>query len=266
MESNPKAARKRAIMSGTPYVITKQFPWKLHEMLDLVQRQGDDHIVSWLPGGRSFRVHMPELFVERIMKLCFNQTKYKSFQRQLNLWGFERNSTECIEKGAYSHPLFVRGRKDLCQEIARAKVKGNKQGNEQLRKGPSSRQPEPPMMKHKFVSPLPEPTTEIKAPSIDNSLVLQLQNVTNAKTIEALGLLNLSRQSAHDTLSRTFDPIVSRAIEFDRTSLLYQSEQDALTAIRARATMNSALQAIREREQHSTAMLVAALQRSSQHL
>ena len=251
MESSPKAARKRAIMSGTPYVITKQFPWKLHEMLDLVERQGDEHIVSWLPGGRSFRVHMPELFVERIMKLCFNQTKYKSFQRQLNLWGFERNSTECIEKGAYSHPLFVRGRKDLCQEIARAKVKGNKQVNEQLRKGPSSIQPELPMVKHKLVSPLPQPTAEIKAPSMDNSLVLQLQNVTNAKTIEALGLLNLSRQFAHDT---------------DRTSLLYQAEQDALTAIRARATMNSALQAIREREQHSTAMLVAALQRSSQHL
>jgi hypothetical protein len=80
--------RKEAILAGTPYKITKQFPWKLHDMLDHVNKEGQDSIVSWLPGGRAFKVHMPDLFVERIMKRFFNQTKYKSFQRQVNLWGF----------------------------------------------------------------------------------------------------------------------------------------------------------------------------------
>jgi hypothetical protein len=67
---------------------------------------------------------MPDLFVERIMKHFFNQTKYKSFQRQVNLWGFERNSKETGgEKGAYHHPLFLRGRKELCQEMGLLKNK-----------------------------------------------------------------------------------------------------------------------------------------------
>jgi hypothetical protein len=55
------------------------------------------------------------------MKNHFQQTKYKSFQRQLNLWGFERNTKESIERGSYHHPLFIKGRKDFCQEMGRQK-------------------------------------------------------------------------------------------------------------------------------------------------
>jgi hypothetical protein len=114
---------KQAILAGTPYIVTKQFPWKLHEMIDSVEKRGEESIVSWLPGGRAFKVHIPDLFVEKIMKLSFNQNKYKSFQRQLNLWGFERNTKGCLAKGSYCHPLFIRGRRDLCQEMARQKIK-----------------------------------------------------------------------------------------------------------------------------------------------
>jgi hypothetical protein len=118
-----ETARKQAILAGTPYIITKQFPWKLHEMLDHVDEEGLDSIVSWLPGGRAFKVHMPDLFVARIMKRFFNQTKYKSFQRQVNLWGFKIRKKETGEKGAYHHPLFLRGRKELCQEMGHQKNK-----------------------------------------------------------------------------------------------------------------------------------------------
>mmetsp|Transcript_12001 Transcript_12001/g.28695 ORF Transcript_12001/g.28695 Transcript_12001/m.28695 type:complete len:353 (+) Transcript_12001:120-1178(+) len=130
-ESSLNAARKQAIMAGTPYVITKQFPWKLHEMLDVVEQRGETSVVSWLPGGKAFRVHNPTQFVDQIMKKCFNQTKYKSFQRQLNLWGFERVIRESAEKGSYFHPLFLRGRRDLCQEMARQKVKSEKKSSKQ---------------------------------------------------------------------------------------------------------------------------------------
>lgn len=41
----------------------------------------------------------------------------------VNLWGFSRNSKETEEPGSYWHPLFVKGRKDLCQEIGRQKIK-----------------------------------------------------------------------------------------------------------------------------------------------
>ena len=66
-------------------------------------------------------MHKPEAFVDKVMKNHFQQTKYKSFQRQLNLWGFERNNKESIERGSYRHPLFIKGRKDLCQEMGRQK-------------------------------------------------------------------------------------------------------------------------------------------------
>ena len=65
------------------------FPWKLHEMLDDAALKFDT-IVSWIPGQNGFRVHDVNSFVKNIMPLYFNQSKYKSFQRQLNMWGFER--------------------------------------------------------------------------------------------------------------------------------------------------------------------------------
>jgi hypothetical protein len=50
--------RKQAILAGIPYTVTKQFPWKLHEMLELAEKEDFENIVSWLPSGRSFKVCM----------------------------------------------------------------------------------------------------------------------------------------------------------------------------------------------------------------
>ena len=82
-------------------------------MLDTVERNGDDHVVSWLSdekvrrvfGGegisciafwayhlttlllfalafQSFKVHDIDEFIASILPQFFQQTKYKSFQRQ----------------------------------------------------------------------------------------------------------------------------------------------------------------------------------------
>jgi hypothetical protein len=67
------------------------FPWKLHEMLEAADVNGFSIVVSWLPDRRSFKVHDRETCVSLIMQRYFDQTKYKSFQRQLNMWGFERH-------------------------------------------------------------------------------------------------------------------------------------------------------------------------------
>jgi hypothetical protein len=53
--------RKQAILAGIPYTVTKQFPWKLHEMLEQAEKDGDENIVSWLPSGRSFKVRLSVL-------------------------------------------------------------------------------------------------------------------------------------------------------------------------------------------------------------
>lgn len=57
----------------------------------------------------------------------FRKTRYKSFQRQLNLWGFVRGNDPVYKiKGTYSHPWFIRGRKDLTPLIVRVGGAGNK--------------------------------------------------------------------------------------------------------------------------------------------
>lgn len=54
---------------------------------------------------------------------CFRQTKFASFQRQLNLYGFRR-ITQGRDKGGYYHELFLRGRSLLALKMQRTKVKG----------------------------------------------------------------------------------------------------------------------------------------------
>lgn len=94
-------------------------------MLDAMDKTGDKSIVCWQPHGRAFMVHKPKEFVQEVMSHFFNQTKYASFQRQLNLYGFSR-LTHGPDKGAYYHNCFVRGKRHLCKGMIRQKIKGTK--------------------------------------------------------------------------------------------------------------------------------------------
>ena len=70
-------------------------------------------------------VHDPKKFVEFIMPRFFGQTKFASFQRQLNLYGFQRFSRG-IDKGAYYHICFMRGHSSFIRLINRFKLKGKR--------------------------------------------------------------------------------------------------------------------------------------------
>jgi hypothetical protein len=103
---------------------TRHFPWKLHFLLEQVEETGTHaSIIAWLPGGRSFKVHQKDKFANIVLPVFFNTTKYKSFQRSLNLWGFETVS-KGPSKGVCSNPLFVRGQPSLCHQMSRVIVKG----------------------------------------------------------------------------------------------------------------------------------------------
>jgi HSF-type DNA-binding len=56
-------------------------------MLEDADTNGFDTVISWQQGGRSFRVYQPEYFAHHVMQGYFAQTKFKSFQRQLNIYG-----------------------------------------------------------------------------------------------------------------------------------------------------------------------------------
>jgi hypothetical protein len=63
-----------------------RFPWKLHLLLERCASECSEDIISWLPDGKSFRVHDKERFVSEIMPAFFGTQNFKTFQRNLNLW------------------------------------------------------------------------------------------------------------------------------------------------------------------------------------
>lgn len=103
---------------------TIPFPLKLHQMLDDIESAGLTFIVSWRSHGRAFMVHKRDEFVKNILPFYFQQNKFASFQRQLNLYGFSRISCG-KDKGVYYHEMFLRGRQLLTNKMVRTKVKGN---------------------------------------------------------------------------------------------------------------------------------------------
>jgi hypothetical protein len=101
------------------------FPAKLHRMLADIEKDSLDHIVSWVRDGAAFKVHDADKFVQQIMPLYFDQTKYESFRRQLNLYGFSRVSRGA-SRGFYYHQLFLKIDSSLCVNINRPKSNSNR--------------------------------------------------------------------------------------------------------------------------------------------
>lgn len=115
----PSMDRKRKGRTGT-------FPQKLHQiLLNLERQEGGAEIASFLPHGRAFAIHKPREFVKQVMPKYFRMSRFSSFQRQLNLYDFQR-VTEGPDKGAYYHELFVQGRPILSTMMKRNKIKGIK--------------------------------------------------------------------------------------------------------------------------------------------
>mmetsp|Transcript_23997 Transcript_23997/g.44603 ORF Transcript_23997/g.44603 Transcript_23997/m.44603 type:complete len:284 (+) Transcript_23997:41-892(+) len=94
------------------------FPVKLHRVLEAVEKNGKQAIAAWNPDGRSFQVFDVERFVLEVLPQYFRQSKFKSFQRQLNFYKFHRISAGPFE-GSYGHPCFLRGNEELCRTIKR---------------------------------------------------------------------------------------------------------------------------------------------------
>ena len=117
---------------------SNKFPVKLFQIL-----QEAEHtpyladIVSWLPDGKSFKVHNKDEFSTSILPAAFGTNVYKSFQRNLHFWGFH-NTRKGTSKGVCSHSHFVRGRPDLLSKMRR--VRAPSKNNENSEGSPSPEQ------------------------------------------------------------------------------------------------------------------------------
>lgn len=68
-------------INGTAMQVSKDpehsFPWKLHTLLEEAEKEGFNHIVSWVQEGSAFKVHDSDKFVNSIMPNFFDQSKCK---------------------------------------------------------------------------------------------------------------------------------------------------------------------------------------------
>eukprot|EP00980_Cylindrotheca_fusiformis_P011064 scaffold2551_cov113-Cylindrotheca_fusiformis.AAC.3 len=90
------------------------FPYTLHQLLEEVEENAElSAIISWLPDGKSFRMHSPPLFEKMLLQTYYpRQSQLKSFMRQLQYYGFDN-----FGDGLFSHPKFQRGQRALCGQI-----------------------------------------------------------------------------------------------------------------------------------------------------
>ena len=96
------------------------FPVKLHSIIERSEQGEFSTIISWAPHGRAFKIHNEVLFVEKVLPLYFFQSKMSSFVRQLRMYGFRKMKNKYnVDKGAYVHELFLRGRPGLASGLAR---------------------------------------------------------------------------------------------------------------------------------------------------
>lgn len=96
--------------------IRQPFPCKVYKMLEDADDLGFNDIVSWNKEGNGFMVHNKERFIADIVPKYYNQTRYKSFQRQLSLYGFQR-ATVGPNKGLRYHPKMRKGCEEQCREM-----------------------------------------------------------------------------------------------------------------------------------------------------
>jgi hypothetical protein len=103
--------------SAYPIGCELQFPGKLHDLMTYVENEGCFDVISWVNHGLAIKVHDRKKLVE-LLPQFFSQSKYRSFERQLNMWKFER-IFDGKDRGAFRHPYFIRGQKSLCRRMTR---------------------------------------------------------------------------------------------------------------------------------------------------
>jgi HSF-type DNA-binding len=122
-----------------------RFPERLFHMLDRAEAEGKASTISWQPHGRCFVVWNVEEFTSMLTTWLPGMTRWKSFQRQLHLWGFKR-LTKGPDLNGYFHESFLRYRPNLLPNIRRKRRKAGA--------GEQKTEAEPDFYTMPFITPL----------------------------------------------------------------------------------------------------------------
>ncbi|KAJ8612444.1 hypothetical protein CTAYLR_006575 [Chrysophaeum taylorii] len=85
-----------------------------HLLFLMLERESKD-IIHWTQEGRAFMISDLSSFIANTLVKYFRHSRYASFQRQLNLYGFRKN-----ESGAFEHKFFVREMPELLTRVQRS--------------------------------------------------------------------------------------------------------------------------------------------------
>lgn len=104
-------------------MVYQTFPFRLHHVLEEVSKDEEDaSIISWTPEGATFKIHDLGGFKNAILPKYFpKQSKFKSFKRQLQYYGFDN-----FGDNHYGHSRFLRGHKHLICKIEHRAFKKHK--------------------------------------------------------------------------------------------------------------------------------------------
>mmetsp|Transcript_6575 Transcript_6575/g.9582 ORF Transcript_6575/g.9582 Transcript_6575/m.9582 type:complete len:306 (+) Transcript_6575:73-990(+) len=138
--------------------VPQQFPRKLYEMLESESRmkcnvsssssdaapsyyneRGMDQacVIEWSESGKAFRIIDVALFSSLILPKYFRTSKFSSFQRNLNLYGFSK-----VRRGPdtdmYAHPSFIRGIPEILSQLKKGNTSADRKHNNKVNGGNSA--------------------------------------------------------------------------------------------------------------------------------
>jgi hypothetical protein len=110
--------------------VPQQFPRRLYTMLDSESNHNEEAtsqagkdcepVIQWSESGQAFRIIDTDKFSNDVLPKYFRTSKFSSFQRNLNLYGFSK-----VRKGPdtdmYAHPSFLQGHPELLSLLKKCK-------------------------------------------------------------------------------------------------------------------------------------------------
>lgn len=113
-----KSSSKPKQMCKLPKFLLKTFK--------ILEAEAHPDIIAWNEKGDEFKILDISSFEKYVLPKHFKHNKFKSFVRQLHIYGFHKTRKKSKIK-IFFHPFFKKNRFDLLRKIERKKTKENKE-------------------------------------------------------------------------------------------------------------------------------------------
>lgn len=92
------------------------------KLYGIVNDKKNKDVISWNRNYNGFIIHDFEKFCYHLLPITFNTKVFASFNRQLNIYNFTKQSSS-HNKYEYSNPFFIKDQMNLIETIKRKKTK-----------------------------------------------------------------------------------------------------------------------------------------------